>query len=187
MTMQELGDKALYQALTYAKSLDEQAGRKILEQFQLEQPAFAQTIFGVFPSVIAAQSQSMAHLFMDLCFDIICVFQHGFGPLPDQQTMGFEWLEKSAALMDTELQAMMSGKAMDAQFKNKLQDRFTDRLINTNNQTGLINFLDESIEEYIAEYPASAEAIRLTKTMLFVVVQLFGSLYDHAEKTANRH
>jgi hypothetical protein len=76
---------------------------------------------------------------------------------------------------------------MDAQFKNKLQDRFTDRLINTNNQTGLINFLDESIEEYIAEYPASAEAIRLTKTMLFVVVQLFGSLYDHAEKTANRH
>ena len=89
--------------------------------------------------------------------------------------------------MDTELQAMMSGKAMDAQFKNKLQDRFTDRLINTNNQTGLINFLDESIEEYVAEYPASAEAIRLTKTMLFVVVQLFGSLYDHAETTANRH
>jgi len=185
--MQEFGDKALYQALTYAKSLDEQAGRTMLEQFQLEQPAFAQTIFGVFPSVIAEQDQSMAHLFMDLCFDIICVFQHAFGPLPDQKTMGFDWLEKSAALMDTELQAMMSGKAMDNKFKNKLQDRFTDRLINSNSQTGLVNFLGESIDEYVSEYPTSAEAIRMTKTMLFVVVQLFGSLYDHAETTSNRH
>jgi len=155
MTVQELSDKALYQALTYAKSLDQDRGGAILEQFQTEQAAFAQTIFGVFPSVIAAQDQSMAHLFMDLCFDIICVFQHAFGPLADQQTMGFEWLEKTAALMDIELQAMMSGKAMDAQFKNKLQDRFTDRLINSNNQTGLVNFLGESIDEYVAEFPAS--------------------------------
>lgn len=185
--MQALDDKALYQALTYAKSLDEQAGRKILEQFQLEQPVFAQTLFGVFASVIAEQDQSMAHLFMDLCFDVICVFQHAFGPLPDQKSMGFEWLEKSAALMDTELQAMMSGKFMNAQFKNKLQDRFTDRLIHSNNQTGLVNFLGESIDEYVLEYPTRAEAIRMTKTLLFVVVQLFGSLYDHAETTANRH
>jgi hypothetical protein len=86
--------------------------------------------------------------------------------------------------MDTELQAMMSGKAMDVQFKNKLQDRFTDRLINSNSQTGLVNFLGESIDEYVVEYPTSAEAIRMTKTMIFVVVQLFGSLYDHAETTS---
>jgi uncharacterized protein YjgD (DUF1641 family) len=51
--------------------------------------------------------------------------------------------------MDTELQAMMSSKAMDNKFKNKLQDRFTDRLINSNSQTGLVNFLGESIDEYV--------------------------------------
>ena len=134
--------------------------------------------------MIAEQDQNLAHLFMDLCFDIIYVFQHAFGPLHDQKTMGFDWLEKSAALMDTELQAMMSGTAMDNKFKNKLQDRFTDRLINSNSQTGLLNFLGESIDEYVLEYPVSPEAIRMTKTMLFVVVQLFGSLYDHAETTS---
>lgn len=79
---------------------------------------------------------------------------------------------------------MMSGKAMDAQFKNKLQDRFTERLINSNSQSGLVNFLGESIDEYVLENPTSAEAIRMTNTMLFVVVQLFGSLYDHAETTS---
>jgi hypothetical protein len=67
--MHELSDRELYQALAYAKSLDADAGRKIIEHFQLNQTALAQTIFGVFPAVIAEQDQGMAELFMDLCLN----------------------------------------------------------------------------------------------------------------------
>jgi len=58
--MHELSDRELYKALEYAKSIDENTGRKILEQFQRDQPAFAQVIFGVFPQVITQQNQDMA-------------------------------------------------------------------------------------------------------------------------------
>ena len=78
--MHELTERELYNAIGYAKSLDEDAGRKIIERFQLDQPALAGTIFGIFPMVIAEKDQDMAHLFMDLCFDVICVFGNAFAP-----------------------------------------------------------------------------------------------------------
>ena len=140
--MRELSESELYHALEYAKSLDENAGRQIIEQFQLNQTALAQTIFGIFPNMIAEQDESMAHLFMDLCFDVICVFQKAFGPLPSQISMGMEWLEKSASLLDTELQSLMTNKPMDDKFRDKLQNRFMERVIDGNSQTGLIKFLN---------------------------------------------
>lgn len=73
--MHELTERELYQALEYAKSIDEDAGRKIIEHFQLDQTALAQTIFGIFPNVIAEENQEMSYLFMDLCFDVLCIFQ----------------------------------------------------------------------------------------------------------------
>jgi hypothetical protein len=39
--MRELSESELYKALKYAKSIDENAGRQIIEQFQLNQTAFA--------------------------------------------------------------------------------------------------------------------------------------------------
>jgi hypothetical protein len=182
--MRELTDKELYQALQYAKSLDETAGQTILQQFQTDQTAFAQTIFGVFPSVIAERDQNMAHLFMDLCFDVICVFKHAFGALPDQRSMGMDWLEKLATLLDTELQAFMPGNQLDEKFRTKLQDRFTDRLINSNSQAGLVKFMDESISEFVSENTADAQAVRTTRTMIFVVIQLFCILYDQTTMAA---
>lgn len=178
--MRELSDRELYRALQYAKSLDENNGRQILEQFQLDQAALAQTIFGVFPSMIARQDQSMAHLFMDLCFDAICVFKHAFGPLPPQDAMGFDWLEKSAALLDTELQALISDNPMDAKIRNKLQDRFSERVMQSNSQTGLVDFMNAAIDDYASENPARVNAIKNTQTMIFVVIQLLGNMYDHA-------
>ena len=65
--MHELTDHELYQALSYAKSLDEDAGRTIIEQFYLEQTALAETLFELFPNVIAEENEAMAHCFMDLC------------------------------------------------------------------------------------------------------------------------
>lgn len=178
--MRDLTTRELYQALEYAKSVDETGGRKILQRFQLEQPAFAQTIFGVFPQVIAEQNPDMADLFMDLCFDVICVFEKTFGPLPSQNTMGFGWLEKSTALLDTELQALMTGRPMAQKIRDKPQDRFTERLIDSNSQTGLVGFMNTAIDDFASENPVRVKATRITQTLIFTVIQLFGVIYDQA-------
>jgi len=72
----------LFEAIHYAESIDEETGAKIIQQFQLEQTAGAETLFSIFSAFISEQNQEMAYLFMDLCFDVLCVFQYAFGPLP---------------------------------------------------------------------------------------------------------
>jgi len=130
--MRELPEKELYQALKYAKSLNEETGRKIIEQFELDQTALAQMIFSIFPDVIAEENQEMSYLFMDLCFDVLCVFQKAFGPLPSQYDMDYDWLEKQAVLLDAELQSLIKDKHMDCKIRSKLQDRFVSRVIKDN-------------------------------------------------------
>lgn len=180
--MHDLTERELYQALHYAKNITEETGRKILQQFQLDQTALAQTIFGVFPAVIAEQDQDMSHLFMDLCFDVICVFENTFGALPSQTDMDINWLEKQAVLLDTELQALMTDKHMDDKIRNKLQNRIIQREIEDNPQPGLIKFLNAAIDEFASESPARVKATKITQTMIYVVVRLFCSLYAHAGK-----
>ncbi|AEG02911.1 hypothetical protein [Methylomonas methanica] len=178
--MRELTTRELYQALEYAKSIDETGGGKILARFQLDQPALAQTIFGVFPQVIAEQNQDMAHLFMDLCFDVICVFEKAFGPLPSQKTLGLDWLEQSASMLDAEVQALIAGKPQAQKIGEKQQDRFTERVFDSNLQTGLVNFMHTAIDEYASENPVRVKAARVTQTLIFTVIQLFGIMYDRA-------
>jgi hypothetical protein len=180
--MHDLNERELYQALQYAKGLDEETGRKILEQFKLDQTALAQTIFGVFPMVIAEQDKDMSHLFMDLCFDVICVFENAFGALPSQTNMDINWLEKQAVLLDTELQALMTDKHMDDKFRDKLQNRLVQREIEENPQPGLIKFMNAAIDDFASESPARVKATQITQTMIYVVVRLFCSLYSHAAK-----
>ena len=178
--MHELTERELYLALEYAKSLDEDAGREIIAQFQLEQPALAQTIFGVFPNVIAEQDQDMSYLFLDLCFDVLCVFQKAFGPLPSQKDMDFDWLEKQAVLLDTELQALVKDRHMDERIRSKLQDRLVKRVQEETAQMGLIDFMNAAIDDFASESPGRVPAIRITQTMIFIVVRLFSNLYSHA-------
>lgn len=180
--MHDLIERELYQALQYTKSIDEETGRKILERFQLDQTALAQTIFGVFPMVIAEQDKDMSHLFMDLCFDVICVFENAFGALPSQTNMDINWLEKQAVLLDTELQALMTDKHMDDKFRDKLQNRLVQREIEENPQPGLIKFMNAAVDDFASESPARVKATRITQTMIYVVVRLFCSLYSHAGK-----
>jgi hypothetical protein len=180
--MHELTERELYQALEYAKSLDENAGRRILEQFQLDQIALAQTIFGIFPAVIAEKNQDMANLFMDLCFDVICVYQKAFGPLPSQKDMDLDWLEKQAMLLDAELQSLMTDKHMDGKIREKLQDRLRQRSLDETGQAGLVNFMNAAIDDFASENPVRVSAIKTTQTMIFVVIRLFNSLYSHAAK-----
>ncbi len=174
--MHELSERGLYQALEYAKSIDEASGKRIMSQFKADQPMFFQTIFGIFSTLIAQLNQDMAHLFMDLCFDVICVYQKAFGDTPkilDDPT----WMERQAILLDEELQSLIRNQAMDETIRINLQDRFVR---NNENQVqiGLIKFLNESIDEFASYYISRVPAIEFTQAMIFVVVKLFNSLYD---------
>jgi hypothetical protein len=181
--MHELTDRELYQALEYAKSIDEDDGRKIIEQFQLEQTPLAQTIFGIFPDVIAEENQEMSYLFMDLCFDVLCVFKKAFGPLPSQSDMDIDWIEKQAVLLDAELQSLIKDKHMDDKIRLKLQERFLNRVIKDNPQMGLVNFMNVAIDDFASENPTRVSAIKTTQTMIFIVIRLFNNLYSHANKS----
>lgn len=182
--MRELSEQELYQALAYAKSIDEENGEKILEQFQNEQTALAQTIFGIFPHAIAEENKEMSYLFMDLCFDVLCVYQNAFGSLPSQNDMDVDWLEKQAVLLDAELQSLIKDKHMDGKIRSKLQDRFVSRVIKDSPQMGLVNFMNAAIDDFASECPSRVPAIKTTQTMIFIVIRLFGNLYSHADKAA---
>ena len=174
--MHELTERELYHALEYAKSIDEESGKKIMSQFETDQPLLFQTIFGLFPSIIAEQNQDMAHLFMDLCFEVICVYKKAFSDTPkfiDDPT----WMERQAILLDAEFQSMMQNQSMNETVRKSLQDRFVK---NNENQVqiGLVKFLNESIDEFASYNVTRVPAIEFTQAMIFVVVRLFNSLYD---------
>ncbi len=176
----ELTDKQLYSAMQYARSQDENAGRAIIEQFGRAQPALAHTVLNVFPALIASKDQNVAHLFMDLCFDVLYVFQHAYGALPHQNGMDISWLEKSAALLDAELQAFLSDEAMDTRIRDKLQVRFAERMIDSHTQRGLVELMSIAIDEHAIEQRAPQDSIRMAKSMIFVVIRLFEALYQHS-------
>ncbi len=178
--MHELTERELYQALEYAKSVDDAAGRTIIEQFQLDQPALAETIFYIFPAVIAKENMDMSHLFMDLCFDVLCVYQKAFGPLPSQKDMDTDWLEKQAMLLDVELQSLIADNPMDERIREKLQGRLRQRSLDETEQRGLVNFMNAAIDDFSSESPSRVPAIKATQTMIFVVIKLFNNLYSHA-------
>jgi hypothetical protein len=180
----ELSERELFEAIHYAKSLDEEAGAKILQQFQVEQAALAETLFSIFPAFIAEQHQEMAYLFMDLCFDVLCVFQHAFGPFPSQSEMDVDWLERQAMLLDAELQALMTDRPMDEKIRSKLQDRFARRSQEETSQIGLVNFMKAAIDDFASEDISRVPAIKITQTMIAIVIRLFSNLYRHANRAA---
>ncbi|MCX7097754.1 MAG: hypothetical protein NTV43_07625 [Methylococcales bacterium] len=173
--MHELTERELYQALEYAKSLDEDSGKRLMSQFEMDQPLLFQTLFGVFPGIIAEQNQDMAHLFMDLCFELICVYQKAFGETPkfaDDPT----WMERQAVLVDAEFLSLMQ-KPPGEQSRIKLQAHFLKHHKNMP-QLGLLKFMNESIDEFASYSTQRVAAIEFTQTMMLVVVKLFNSLFD---------
>ena len=176
--MYELTDKELYEAIEYARNIDEENGLKVMETFQVEQPALAQTIFNIFPTLIAQQNQEMANMFMELSFDTLCVFQHAFGHAPTQTE---EWLERQAALLDSEFQALIPDNSMNPKIRKKLQSRFSERAFNEATQMRLIEVMNESIDDYASESPSRVPFIKFTQAMMFTVIRLFSNLYSQTE------
>jgi hypothetical protein len=181
--MHELDGSELYHALEYARRLDEEEAGEIINRFRLEQPALWQAVFNIFPAVIAGQHEAMSGLFMVLCFDVLCVFQQAFGALPSREGMDFEWLEKQAILLEAELQALVKERDMDEKIRSRLRERFLQRSAQGSPQPGLIRFLNQAVEDFAAESPDRAPAIRVTQTMIFIVVQLFSNLYRHVPES----
>jgi hypothetical protein len=182
--MHELSERELFEAIHYAKSIDEETGAKIIAQFQLEQTILAETIFGIFPAFLAEENQEMSYLFMDLCFDVLCVFQKAFGSLPSQCDMDYDWLEKQAVLLNAELQSLSTERHMDEKIKSKLQDRFVKRSLEDTAQMGLIKFMNAAIDEFASEATSRVPAIKITQTLIFIVIRLFSHLYSHLDKAA---
>ena len=180
----ELSERELFEAIHYAKSVDEETGAKIIEQFQLEQTALAEIIFGIFPGILAEENQEMAYFFMDLCFDVLCVFQEAFGSLPSQSDMDYDWLEKQGALLSVELQALIKERQMDEKLKSKLQDRFEERSLEETGQRGLVKFMNAAIDDFASENVSRVPAIKITQTMIFIVIRLFSNLYGQINKAA---
>ena len=177
--MHELKERELYAAIEYARNINENDGRSILEKFHAEQPALAQAVFNIFPALIAEQNQEMANMFMELSFDTLCVYQHAFGNAPPQTK---EWLERQAALMDAEFQALIPENKMNPKIISKLKNRFSERAFNENIQMGLIKVLNESIDDYASENSSRVPFIKFTQTMIFTVNRLFSNLYSQTDR-----
>lgn len=174
--MHELIAQELYQALEYAKSIDEDSGKRMMIQFEIDQPLFFQTIFNTFSSIIAGRNQDIAHVFMDLSFEVLCVYQKAFGNMPkfnDDPT----WMERQAGLLDKELKPLMEGKNISEKRSQRIKEDFFRAKDGELVQVGLVQFLNESVDDFVVGNSCDTATVDLTKTMLFVVVRLFNNLY----------
>ena len=174
--MHELTAQELYQALEYAKSVDEDSGKRMMIQFEIDQPLFFQTIFNTFSSIIGERHQDIAHLFMDLCFETLCVYQKAFGNTPkfnDDPT----WMERQAGLLDKELKPLMEGRNISEKRSQQIKAEFFKPKVGEIIQTGLLGFLNESVDDFVTGNACDTATVDLTKTMVFVVVRLFNNLY----------
>jgi hypothetical protein len=92
--------------------------------FHLEQPALAETIFNMFPLVIAEKNQDMANFYLELCFDAVCVYQHAFGTAEPQTE---DWLITQMSNLETDFLALKQDKN-NIPKKNVVQTKFSDIL-----------------------------------------------------------
>jgi hypothetical protein len=174
--MHELTGQELYLALEHAKSISQDSGKRAMIQFEIDQPLFSKTIFSTFSAIIAERNEDLSHLFMDLCFDVLCVYQKAFGSTPqfkDDPT----WMERQAGLLDKELKPLMEGRNVSEKRSQRMKEDFFQAKQGEVVQTGLVQFLNESIDDFVGYHACDAAAAELSKTMLFVVVRLFNNLY----------
>jgi len=166
--MNVLSDKELYEAMIYARNINESDGQEILNNFHIEQPAIAETIFNIFPALVAEKNRDMSNLFMDLCFDAICIYEHVFGKAASQTE---EWLVSQMKMLEAEFMLLNSAKQSDKKKPIEVV------------QVKLLNVLKESIDDYAAESPSRVPHIELTQNMMAATIQLLEKLYQKDNKT----
>jgi hypothetical protein len=175
--MHELTGQDLYLALEHAKSIDQDSGKRILIQFEIDQPLFFQAVFNTFSSIIAERQPDLANLFLDLSFEVLCVYQKAFGSTPKFSTDP-TWMERQAKLLDKELKPLMDNKNINDKRSQRIKADFFKVKDGETSQTALVAFLNESIDDFVSYNPSDEAAVDLSKAMLFVVVRLFNNLYS---------
>ncbi len=166
--MRILSRAEVFNAIQYAKTINEQQANAILTQFCQQQAAIEQMIFVGLPLAIESQNKQMAHLFMDLCFDIICVYAQVLGELPPNSVTP-QWLHSKMAELETEIKQQTQ---VNAQGQIDLQN---------NAQIELLEYLGLVIEDTAGKSKARQEVAGITYNLLFLVTRLFDSIYDELE------
>jgi len=159
------------------KKLSEKEGTRILDQFERDQPQMFQAIFGELSDGIAEENLDMAHLFLDLCFDIIFVYKMAFGNAP-ANSKDESWFNRRVALLDAELKSLNSEEPMASKFKQRLSNRFVKRSIEAGIQLELLQYLDEQVRNYASFKASRKKAIHVTNNLLFVVVRLMDDIHS---------
>jgi hypothetical protein len=178
--MHELTQQELYLALQYAKSIDEESGKRLMIKFEIDQPMLFQTVFNTFSAIIGERHQEIAHIFLDACFEIFCIYQKVFGAMPNYHTNP-TFMERQALLLDKELKPMMEGRHISEQRSQKMRTEFFTAKEGEILQTGLIGFYNETIDDFLTRNECDPSTIELTKTMLFVVMRLLNNLYTETQ------
>ncbi len=143
--MHELIEGELYQALAYARGLDEDEGKQLMMQFERDQPLFFQTLFNTFAGILSTHEQGIAHLFMDLCFDTICVYTKAFGAMPKMHDDP-KWMERQATSIDKELRPIMENAVISPEISQKMKEDFFKEKEGDIIQNCLIALFNEAFE-----------------------------------------
>jgi hypothetical protein len=154
----------VFNAIQYAKSLTEDQARVILEQFCKEQPAIQQMIFVGLPLAIESQNRQLSHVFMDLCFDIICVYAQVLGELPPNAVTP-HWLHATMASIEEEMKAQTE---VDKNGQVDLQNKA---------QIELLEYIGLVIEDAAGKSKARQELGGVVYNLSFLVTRLFDSIY----------
>jgi len=77
---------------------------------------------------------------------------------------------------------LLADKFMDEKIKEKLQDRLRQRSLDETGQRGLVNFVNEAIDDFASENPVRVPAIKTVQTLISVVIRLFNNIYSHPHK-----
>ncbi len=160
--MNELSDKELYAAIMYTRNINETDGQNILTSFHIDQPVLAETLFNIFPALIAEKNIDLSNFFMDQCFDAICIYDHIFGKSPIQTE---EWLIAQMEAIEAEFLHLNTPSLPGKKRSIKIV------------QTKLLNVLKESIDDYAAESPSRIPYIEFTQNLITATLQLLESMY----------
>ncbi|MEY4768632.1 MAG: hypothetical protein RL637_1271 [Pseudomonadota bacterium] len=167
--MRILSRPEVFKALQFAKTLTESEAHAILQRFNQRQPALQQMIFVGFAQAIASQDEPLSHLFMDISFDIICVYQQVVGELPTKSVTP-QWLHKTMA-------------ALEQDHKRQTQANANGQIDLYDAQIELLEYVGLVIEEAVGEDRQQQELGGVMYNLLFLVTRLLDKVYDHVESS----
>ncbi|NOQ34733.1 MAG: hypothetical protein GQ569_02435 [Methylococcaceae bacterium] len=166
--MKFLSKPEVFKAIQLAKTLDETQGKKILADFGKQQVGMQQMLFGGFPQAIATLDQEMAHLFMDLGFEIICVYQSTLGDMP-QNIATPKWMQEKMAELEAEIKKQTTASAAT----------------HDNTQIELLEYLTLAVDDFVGGRKDKQEAAMVVYNLLFLTTRLFDSIYDETAPTVH--